>query len=198
MKLGNSFYVGNSVPGGLDAKPNGEIIFGLADYLPVGQRMNSDRTFMGNSFYITAQFPGSYKILSDIIVSRNKIISLWQDDRSGNFDIFCNIRSFINPDSTVNIRQLSAVIPHEPELLQNYPNPFNPVTKIPFQVTRKEFVEITVYDILGRRVSRLVSTVLSPGKYEVGFDGTNTAGGLLVCRMKTEETVTERVMVLLK
>ena len=197
-KLGNSFYVGNSVPGGIDAKPNGEIIFGLADYLPVGQRMNSNRTFMGSSFYITAQFPGSYKILSDIIVSRNKIISLWQDDRSGNFDIFCNIRSFINPDSTVSIKQLSSEIPNRAELLQNYPNPFNPVTKIPFQVTRKEFVEITVYDILGRRVSRLVNTVLSPGKYEVGFDGTNTAGGLLVCRMKTERFEIQRVMVLLK
>ncbi|MBX7041440.1 MAG: hypothetical protein K1X85_00945 [Ignavibacteria bacterium] len=198
MKLGNSLYVGNAGGGGLHAKPNGEIIFGLADYLPVGQRMNSNRTFMGNSFYITAQFPGSYKILSDITVSRNKIISLWQDDRSGNFDIFCNIRSFMNPDSTVSIKQLSSEIPDVAELLQNYPNPFNPVTKIPFQVSRKEFVEITVYDILGRRVSRLVNTALSPGKYEVGFDGTNTAGGLLVCRMKTERFEIQRVMILLK
>ena len=198
VKAGNSFRVGNSAPGGLQAKPNGEIIFGLSDYLPVGQRMNSDRTFMGSSFYITAQFPGSTKDLSDITISNNKIISLWQDDRSGDFDILCNIRLFSNPDSTVNIRQLSAVFPYEPGLQQNYPNPFNPVTKIPFQVTRRELVEITIYDILGRRVSRLVSTVLSPGKYEVGFDGTNTAGGLLVCRMKTERFEMQRVMVLLR
>ena len=57
-----------------------------------------------------------------------RVVNVWQDNRNGNFDIYCNIRSYNNPDTIVSVNQFSAVIPRECRLFQNYPNPFNPVT----------------------------------------------------------------------
>ena len=64
-------------------------------------------------------------------------------------------------------------------LSQNYPNPFNPETKIQFELAKESFVNLTVYDILGREV-----TVLSNGLYEAGvfsntWNGRSNSGSLV-------------------
>ena len=60
----------------------------------------------------------------------------------------------------------SADIPTEFSLLQNYPNPFNPRTTIKYSIPQKSFVSITVYDILGKEVSKLVNEEKLSGSYE--------------------------------
>ena len=49
------------------------------------------------------------------------------------------------------------------ELEQNYPNPFNPTTTINFSLPAPEFVDLTVYDVAGRRVARLVNRQMPGG-----------------------------------
>jgi hypothetical protein len=61
-------------------------------------------------------------------------------------------------------------------LFQNYPNPFNQTTRIEFSVSKSSFVNLTIYDILGRRVRTLVSEHLSPGYKSVSWDGRNNEG----------------------
>lgn len=70
------------------------------------QRIKSDRTFIGNSFSISHQAPTSWKIQSGLIIWKDRIINLWQDNRNGQFDIYCNVLSYRNPDSIVRIINL--------------------------------------------------------------------------------------------
>ena len=53
--------------------------------------------------------------------------------------------------------------------LKNYPNPFNPTTKIVYSIKKTDFVDLRVFDILGREIMTLVEEVKQPGKYTVYY-----------------------------
>ncbi len=59
---------------------------------------------------------------------------------------------------------------------KNYPNPFNPSTTIPFTVSTRSEVEITVYDNTGRRIKTLAKGEYAPGNYTVQWNGKTAAG----------------------
>lgn len=75
--------------------------------------------------------------------------------------------------------------PREAMLWQNYPNPFNPTTCIRFQTPRKEQVSLTVYDILGRKVTPLISGVLSPGEHSVSWNAASYPSGIYIYQLRT-------------
>jgi photosystem II stability/assembly factor-like uncharacterized protein len=64
------------------------------------------------------------------------------------------------------------------QLYQNYPNPFNPSTRIQYTVSRRQFVTLKVYDILGNEITTLVNEEKEPGYYNVHFDGSNQPSGV--------------------
>jgi len=67
-------------------------------------------------------------------------------------------------------------VPTEFALGQNYPNPFNPTTTIEFSVVQTAMTDISVFDVLGRKVATLAAEVLSPGFKKVTWDGKNSVG----------------------
>ncbi|MGA2625012.1 MAG: FlgD immunoglobulin-like domain containing protein [Bacteroidota bacterium] len=74
------------------------------------------------------------------------------------------------------VRRLSPTAPSSFSLHQNYPNPFNPTTNIDFAIAKSVMAEIAVYDVLGRKVSTLVSGQLAPGTYTTQWNGTDGRG----------------------
>ncbi len=95
-------------------------------------------------------------------------------------------------------RKLAELVPHEFVLYQNYPNPFNPVTVIRFEIPSTEHVSLTVYDVLGRRVETLMDGEVTPGYYEVPFDGTRYASGVYFYRIVAGRSSQVKKMMLLK
>lgn len=89
-------------------------------------------------------------------------------------------------------------IPRTFALYQNYPNPFNPTTIIRYDVPRSSQVTIRVYDVLGREVTTLVDSKVSPGKYSVDFNGARYASGVYFFRMTAGNYVSIQKMLLLK
>jgi hypothetical protein len=75
-------------------------------------------------------------------------------------------------------------VPKEFALHQNYPNPFNPTTTIPFDIAKAGKVEITVYDVIGRRVLRADQGALTPGRYRAAFNLSHLASGVYVYRIR--------------
>ena len=71
----------------------------------------------------------------------------------------------------LSVEKISDIIPKTTNLKQNYPNPFNPSTTIEFELDNKYLISLSVFDILGREVSILISNKeLSSGNYKVTLD----------------------------
>lgn len=88
-------------------------------------------------------------------------------------------------------------------LFPNYPNPFNPNTAIKFSVQKENHIHIAVYDILGHKVSVLIDKIISPGEYEVRWNGKNSAGkavasGVYIAEMRSGEYSSSMKMVLIQ
>jgi subtilisin family serine protease len=95
-----------------------------------------------------------------------------------------------------------SLLPKEFTLYQNYPNPFNPSTKITYDLTRREHVSITVYDILGRLVATLVDEVQDAGtassRPPVTFTAENLPSGVYFYRITTPLFTSTRKMMLIR
>jgi Tol biopolymer transport system component len=74
-------------------------------------------------------------------------------------------------------------------LSQNYPNPFNPVTTISYQIPADASVTLTVSDIVGRIVARLVDGPQEAGFKSVTFDGSKLASGLYFYRLEAHSMI---------
>ena len=59
-------------------------------------------------------------------------------------------------------------------LSNNRPNPFNPGTTISYEVPQAAHITLTVYNLLGQEVIRLLDEVRQPGRYTLTWNGRNT------------------------
>jgi hypothetical protein len=98
----------------------------------------------------------------------------------------------------VGIEPIGAEIPKEFHLYGNYPNPFNPVTTLKFDIPKLSYVKITVYDILGREVSRPVEQRLEAGRYMLNFDASGLSSGTYLYRINAGEFTDVRKMVVMR
>jgi hypothetical protein len=83
-------------------------------------------------------------------------------------------------------------------LFHNYPNPFNPSTTISFELPRRTFVSLRIYDILGRELATLVNGTKTAGSYAVQWDASRFASGIYFARLEAGERVLTRKMCLVK
>lgn len=86
-------------------------------------------------------------------------------------------------------------IPEDVTLNQNYPNPFNSSTQIRFGLPETTHTEISVYNILGQRVAKIVDEQRSAGFHEVNFDASNLSSGLYFYRLNaSNQTISKKLM----
>jgi hypothetical protein len=88
--------------------------------------------------------------------------------------------------------------PLEFTLMQNYPNPFNPATTIRFTLPVKTDLVIAVYNSLGEKVSDLFKGKMEAGYHEVNFDASNLSSGVYFYRLKSQQFVDVKKMLLTK
>ena len=95
------------------------------------------------------------------------------------------------------------VIPVKFAIHQNYPNPFNPITTLRYDLPEQTHVNITVYDMLGRKVMTILNEQQDPGYKSLIWDATNNYGksvsaGIYLYRVQAGEYMQTKKMVLLK
>lgn len=87
----------------------------------------------------------------------------------------------------IEVGNNTAEVPSEFKLFSNYPNPFNSSTKIKYQIPEKSFIEIIIYDILGREITTIERNNKLPGTYLLEWQCGEVPSGVYLCRMKTQK-----------
>jgi hypothetical protein len=83
-------------------------------------------------------------------------------------------------------------------LSQNYPNPFNPFTLIEYKFPESNFVEIKIYNVLGKEMATLVNEYKSEGIYKVQFNTDNLPSGVYLYRMRVGNFSETKKMILMR
>jgi hypothetical protein len=151
-----------------------------------------------NTIIMATQSPGIF------ITTNNGQNWIQENEGIGNINIFClliaNGYVFAGSEThglwrrsiseLIGIKPISKEVPEQFHLYQNYPNPFNPSTKIKFNLPFHfeggvMNVTLIIYDIPGREIATLVNEKLSPGTYEVEWDGSNYPSGVYFYKLQT-------------
>jgi hypothetical protein len=97
-----------------------------------------------------------------------------------------------------SVEPIEDQVPREYRLEQNYPNPFNPSTTIRFSIPERQNVRLSVYDLLGREVAKLIDEEMNAGWYSVVYHAAGLSSGVYVYRIHTESFVSTKRFILLK
>ncbi|MDD5088555.1 MAG: S8 family serine peptidase [bacterium] len=90
----------------------------------------------------------------------------------------------------------SPSLPTAITLGQPYPNPFNSVATIPLELTSSTRVDVTVFDVLGRRVATLLDhAALSAGSHQIAWNADDVATGVYFVRLQAAgATQTQKIL----
>ena len=94
--------------------------------------------------------------------------------------------------------KVETYIPGETVLHSPCPNPFNARTAISYQLLAVSNVNLTVYDITGREVTKLVDGMMTAGTHQVVFDAKDLTSGVYFARLKAGNFCQTRKMLLIK
>jgi hypothetical protein len=102
-----------------------------------------------------------------------------------------------------DVSPIAAVGTDELTLWQNAPNPFRGVTSVRFAVPSAARVDVSVFDVAGRRIAGLMDASVDAGQHTATWDGRDTAGrrvasGVYLVRLQAGEKTLTREMVLLQ
>jgi hypothetical protein len=94
--------------------------------------------------------------------------------------------------------ELNVALPIIYSLEQNYPNPFNPATTIKYQIAKAGNVSLKIYDVLGKEIKTLVNENQAEGFYNIKFDASKLTSGVYIYRLKSNNFVSSKKMILVK
>jgi hypothetical protein len=184
-----------------------------------GKRLNDEVVSTVNGNYTSKKFIITYGLYLRVLIFEYPIVeradtiwiapSVWmvkQVSPSVNIDLSqvgipINIpvpgNMYVLTLPEVGIRNISTNVPAKYSLQQNYPNPFNPLTKIKFDVAKNTYIELKIYDVLGKEVSTLINEKLNAGSYSFNWDATNFPSGMYFYVLKTSDGFSETRKMLL-
>jgi hypothetical protein len=105
--------------------------------------------------------------------------------------------------STSTDENLSEQIPGENYLYQNYPNPFNGQSIIKFDLAQSGEVDLIIYDILGKKIKKLVNKEMAAGSHSIGWNGfgdngEHAASGVYFFELKSAQSIQRKKMIYLR
>ena len=86
----------------------------------------------------------------------------------------------------------------EVRLNQNYPNPFDHSTTISFNLPKAACLTLDVYDMFGRQIAVLASGSFPAGLVKIEWDATPYPGGVYVYRLKTDNFIENKKLIIRK
>ncbi len=187
-------------------------IIGIVNLILGGGRIDSDASF--NIYNNTIQTSGAVagiqvegKLVSNVI--GNDVVAYGNGTTiiySLNGKLETQMFTFdSNPSNALVVSSdETELTPSSMNLLSSFPNPFNPQTTINFDIAVDGFVNLTIYDLLGQKVSELVNSELNANEgYSVVWSGQNMSGsdvpsGIYIARLTSGNSVNTQKLTLLR
>ena len=154
--------------------------------------------------------PGDYKIIvkSDSMNEYSFLDSLYFLITTQK--ILAGTNAYKQDKQTISVRQyqsecsdtmFSAIEPDKniPEtftLLSAYPNPFNPVTTINYTIHSPGRVNLTVYNVVGKKIVTLVDEFQNANTYRYTFNGSELSSGVYFCQLTHGSIIETRKLLL--
>lgn len=107
----------------------------------------------------------------------------------------------VDLDGSVNYSSVLEVVINKPAVFaleQNYPNPFNPSTRINYSIATPGQVNLSLYDVLGRKVQELVNEQKPAGSHFFDLDARQLSSGVYFYRLESGSFSQIRKMTLVK
>jgi len=171
----------------------------------------------GDDLMFTAIVGGSANLYQwkkdgvDIDGAQNSTFSITSAELNDAGSYLCEITSSVVPDLTLysrpvkvtvdegtNITENSSGVPEEYALYQNYPNPFNPLTVIRYALPVNSEVDITIYNLLGQKISTIFSEKQEAGYHTVRFNGIDLSSGVYFYKISANNFSQIKKMILMR
>lgn len=133
----------------------------------------------------TTTQPVNYSYTDVDLIAGTYTYRLKQIDLDGTFEYIGSI-------------EVEVVPPKVFALEQNYPNPFNPATTIKYSVPITGFVSLSIFNVLGEKVTDLINKELEAGSYELNFNASNLSSGVYFYKLEAGSFTSIKKMMLIK
>ncbi len=165
-------------------------------------RKNHDFDFDTYVLYLSQDNGSSFQeflttdtlIVVDEIEDFNKVRYAVAARSTDGYESFAEIYSLVTTNLFENLSNENSNF----KLYQNYPNPFNPATNIEYSIPQSDWVTITIYDVLGNKVTDLVRGYKTKGSYAIEFDGSALASGIYLCQLNSGKFSATKKLSLIK
>ncbi|KAA3617690.1 MAG: T9SS C-terminal target domain-containing protein [Calditrichaeota bacterium] len=178
----------------LDCKFIGPSMQGWNRYIEVGENGKAHVYYINQDGSIRY----SYEQFTSTSNNYNRLYVLTENDRpnvwaAGNgFSILYRKWELITDLNQEEIKPLDY------SLGQNYPNPFNLITNILFSIKKPGLTSITIYNLLGERITTLFNEFKNIGSYKVSFDASFLSSGVYIYQIKSDIFTQSKKMILIK
>lgn len=160
---------------------------------------------MGKAYYATNK-SGTWK-LSPISNEGETFFSCFKLGKNGLGHVIASTEEspdhselvhFESANSLIGIHQIISDYFKDFFLSQNYPNPFNPSTTITFKIPRSQHVEISIHDVLGKKINTVTNKMFSSGIHNLKFQSSNIPSGIYFYKILTTNFSETKKLVILK
>jgi len=164
----------------------------VAEYQGTGTEANKD-------IILTNPSPGIWYVAVECRTTVQTILRSWGYDYSGQIAVLNGVAYTlaVNWDINSNILANSDHL-EEYSLYQNYPNPFNPTTTIRYDIPEASNVILTIYNMNGQVIERLIDQKQEPGSYSVNWNAWNKISGMYLYRIQAGRFQQVKKMLLIK
>lgn len=105
----------------------------------------------------------------------------------------------VRGEGVSSIGEDNLIIAKEFKLFANYPNPFNPTTAISYQLSALSQVDLSIYNLLGQKVTTLVSEKQAAGRHTVEWNAAGYVSGIYFYKLTVDgRSIATRKMILVK
>jgi dipeptidyl aminopeptidase/acylaminoacyl peptidase len=190
----NGYSVDNLAP----SPPNGLIASVVGNTIELSWEESSEPDFHSYNIYRNGSFYQS--TVNNQYKDTNVEIGQSYSYKLKAVDVHENASDF-SKELTVDLTSIytdKLDLPLDYQLSQNYPNPFNPVTEIKYAIPTNCHVKLDILNIRGKKIITLVDRQQMAGFKIIKWDASSFASGTYIYRLKANDYVKIRKMILLK